>query len=166
MIETNVTPTTEEREQDLAALRTEHADTLAALETATADVATAERALEVTQAVYEEAGREVARATEAAAPHGLTETWTPRSADDEDRLSDAVADARAMFEQAGRELQPRLVARTNADIRRGNLLMHARVLTDRIERAEAELERARREPEPRDLLAGIRARLGFGPEAA
>jgi len=166
MIETPPTMTLEEREQGLGALRTEYAATVDALAPAEADLTAAERALGIAQAVYDAAGREVGRATMVAAPPGAYEPWTTPAPGDEERTRAAVADARAGFDQAGRELGPRLVARTNADVRRGNLLMHARVLTDRIERAEAELERARREPEPRDLLAGIRARLGFGPEAA
>ena len=166
MIETNVTPTTEERERALAGMREEHADTLAALETATADLAAAEQALGVAQAVYDAAGREVARATEAGAPAGPYEPWTTPAPGDEERTRAAVDEARAAFDQAGCELGPRLVARTEAARRRGNLLAHRRVLAGRIERAEAELERARREPEPRDRLAGIRARLGFGPEVA
>jgi len=166
MTETNVTPTTEEREQALAGLRSEHAATEAALAPAEADLAQAERALDGAQAIYDAAGREVARAPEAGAPAGPYEPWTTPAPGDEERARDLLADARAAFEQADRELGPRLVARTSADIRRGNLLAHQRVLDDRIERAEAELERAAREPEPRDRLAGIRARLGFGPEAA
>ena len=161
------TPTLEEREAQLAALRNEHAATVAAIETAERELAPAERALEQAQAVYDTARADVGRAMAALAPHGMYDTWTEKSTADQQRESDAHREAVAAFEQADRELGHRLVARNTIAQRRSDLAMGLRALEARIEQAEAELERARRTDQPdHDLLASIRARLGFGPPSA
>ena len=163
MSETTMTPTIEEREQQLAALRDEHGRTLAAIEQAERELAPAERAREQAQAVYDAARADVGRALAALAPHGMYDTWTEKSAADQQRESDALREAHACFEQADRALGHRLVARNEVDRRRSELAMYARAVEARIEAAERELERAGQATTPaRDLLGDLRRRVGLG----
>ena len=167
MIDADATPTLEEREQALAALRSEHAAALVALEGAEAALAPADKALAEAQQVYDLARADVGAAMAAEAPHGLYEEWTPKPAEQTAAEADALREARSVFDAAEAELGRRLVARNALDQRRSNLLMHRMALEQRISQAEGELERARRsEPAPggHDVLASIRRRLGFGHE--
>ena len=165
MIDADATPTLEEREQALAALRSEHAAALVALEAASAALAPADKALSEAQAIYDAARADVGAAMAAEAPRGMWETWEPKSAEQTAAEADALREARSVFDAAEAELGRRLVARNALDQRRSNLLMHRMALEQRIRQGEGELERARRaEPAPggRDVLASIRRRLGFG----
>ena len=162
-----MTETIQEHEEQLAALRNEHAATVAAIETAERELAPAERALEQAQAVYDEAAAGVARAMTAMSPGDPSATWRQRSGREEAAAEDALREARGIFEQAEAALGHRLVARNTIAQRRSDLAMGLRALEARIEQAEAELERTRQAVRPdHDLLASIRARLGFGPPAA
>jgi len=153
------TPTTEEREQALIAMRAELAATVAALEAATADLEPVERSLAGAQAVYDEAGAERGRAIRAMGPADPYATSMPKTGADLERESANLRSAEAAFEQADRELGRRLVARTSAHVRRSDLLMAKLRLEGRIEQAAAELERARQQPPEQDLLQRIRQRI-------
>ncbi len=169
MIDVDATPTIEEREAALAQLRDEHAATVVAIEAAEAALVPAERALSEAQQVYDAARSDMAVARAAEVPPGMSEEWRPKPSEQMQREADALREAQAVFDQAEAELGRRLVARNALDQRRSNLLMHRLATESRIAQAEAELDRARRAAPAsgsRDLLAGIKARLGFGPEAA
>ena len=159
-----MTTTTDEQTEQLVALRKQHAATVVAIEEAERELAPAERALTQAQAVYNEAAAGVAREMVAMAPPEPSATWQERSSREEAASEDTLRSARGVFEQAEEELGRRLVAYNAANQRRGDLVMHQRALEARIEQAEAELKRARGAATPdRDLLAGIRGRLGLGP---
>ena len=163
MSEVHLSPTLAEREQQLAALRQAHADTLAAIEATEAALATAEGPLAEAQRIYDAARGEVGQALAALAPPDPTATWRDKSAADAQRESDRLREAEAAFQQADRELGERLVRRNEVDRRRSELRLHARAVEARIAQAEADLDKARRAEVPdRDLLASIRARLGVG----
>ena len=163
MTETSMIPTIEEREQQLAALRQAHADTVAAITAVERELEPAERAREQAQRVYNEAAAGVARAMAVMSPGDPSATWRQRSGRQEAAAEDVLREARGVFEQAEAELSQRLVVYNEANRRRGELLMHSRALAARIEAAEQELDKARQAEVPsRDLLGGIRARLGLG----
>ena len=166
MPETTMTPTLEEREAHLAALRDQHAATVAAIAEAERELAPAERALEQARQIYNQAAAEVARALVAMGPGDPSATWTERSGRQQAASEEALGSARAAFEQAEAELAPRLVSYNALNGRRSDLAMGLRALEARIEVVEQELAQAQHEPESRDLLAGIRRSLGFGPPAA
>jgi hypothetical protein len=149
----------------LAELRAEREATAAALERAEAEIPPVEAALAEAQAVYDTAAAELGRAGPAyhGAIDGSGGTWSPRSADQEAEARAAYRLAEAALRQARDELEPRLVARTEAHKARSDLSMRGRMLDGLIEQAEAALERARGRAEPgRDPLAAIRQRLGVG----
>jgi hypothetical protein len=79
----------------------------------------------------------------------------------------ARAYAEAVHAEARLQLEPALVARNSAGLRRSDLAMNARRLEDLIAEAERDLDRARQAAEPaRDLLARIRARVLGEPSGA
>ena len=162
-----MTETIQEHEEQLAALREQHAATVAAIAATERALEPAERALAQAQAVYNESAAGMARALAGLAPPEPGAVWRERSGREEAATEDALREARGIFEQAEAELGRRLVAYNAVNGRRSDLAMGLRALGARIEQAEAELERARRTDQPdHDLLASIRARLGFGPPAA
>ncbi len=161
-----MTETLDERQEQLAALREQHAATLPAIAEAERELAPAERALEEARTVYAAAAAEVARVMVATSPGDLSATWTERSGRQQAASEDALREARGIFEQAEEELGRRLVTYNAVNQRRGDLVMHQRALEARLKAAELELAQAQHEPESRDLLAGIRRSLGFGPPAA
>ena len=88
-------------------------------------------------------------------------------------VSDASLRALAVFPgarayaEARLQLEPALVARNSAGLRRSDLAMSARRIEDLIAEAERDLDRARQAAEPaRDLLARIRARVLGEPSGA
>ena len=161
MSETTMAPMIQEREQQLEALREQHAATVTAIETAERELTPAERALEEARQMYNHAAAEVARALVAMGPGDPSATWTERSGRQQAASEDALRAARAAFEQAEAELAPRLVSFNSLNGRRGDLQMRRRFLEAQIEQTEAQVTRAAAKPD--DLLAGIRARLGLGP---
>ena len=89
--------------------------------------------------------------------------WTDKTDRQQAAEEGALREARAAFEEAEQQVSPRLVARNAIAQRRSDLALGLRALEARIEAAEAELERARGATGPdRDLLTGIRKRLGLG----
>ena len=165
---TTTDPAIAAAEQRLEKLRAERERTEVALEAAERDVAPTEEPLELARQVYDAAGRALARA-QAPAAWRPDHSGQPVVAVPEDEARRRASEAEAAFRQADRELGAALVAYNAANKRRGDLEMRVRYLSGLVDRAEAELERARRAASPgRDLLARLRAKVarirpGFPP---
>jgi chromosome segregation ATPase len=169
---------TEQAEQHLAELRNRRTAVAAEIEALAPELARAAAALVEASAVFNEALRQrlaleqdggvTLRMTDAAdvevlpAASGTRTFERPKGVEQEQRLQERRAAAYGTWQQADDELGAARVRYNDLQLRRSGLLMHGRVLDDRIAQAEAELERARQQPSERDLLANIRERLGMG----
>jgi hypothetical protein len=169
--------TTKRVEEHLAELRARRAAIEAELGGLGPELARAEEAVLESGAVFnvalgerlalEQDGGVTLRMTDAADVEVLpneSETWTPqrpKGVEQERRLTEQRAAAFGAWQQADDGLAAAQAHHTTLNLRRSGLLMEGRHLDDRIEQAESELERVREQPSDRDLLAGIRAKLGM-----